>query len=686
MLSTGRDNQIGLFSYIALLDLGVLAVAWFKQWRSLHYLAWLATVLLSAAWLEEWYEPAKLGKTIFFFSLLFAIFAVLAVLHNIVNRVTVKWPDIGLVQINALVYFATCYNLLEPAHQKWLGLFAVAVSAFYLGLGYWTYSRDREDRYLVLTFLGLAAIFLTLAIPIQTGRQWVTIAWALEGLVLTWIGLRTESRWTRIAAAVVFGIASIHWMEVDRGEFAFREGAGFTPLFNPRGLSCAMLIACLAGAAWLYAKRGERVAPAERNLFASGAFLASQFFAVLWLSLEARDYYEQAKAPLLALVGEEPGRWEEVVRLDSRKHLLLTALWSAYSVAMALIGFAKRLPLLRWAAMPLLALAAAKALLFDARFYAAPGRLLLLNPVFAGFAILTAAMALLYWRYSRGLPEPEKQGGDELEEGKLLPPLLLAGANLFALIGLSLEVSGYFTAKIASDEAQTARAMAGMKRLMLTLLWSLYGAAAVRIAMSRGMRWLRIGGLAVILLAALKAVFVDLPQATAGRTPLLNVTFASFLAVIAALAFCYRLYAGAEGIEENLHERIVTGLLVLVHLLAIFALSAESEGYFSATLRPLEPASPAWREAMLARQLSLSVIWAVYGGAMLVAGLWRAIRLLRWMALLLLGLTIIKVFFVDLSSLDQIYRVISFVVLGAILLAVSFLYQQAQKRRAGEGE
>ena len=56
------------------------------------------------------------------------------------------------------------------------------------------------------------------------------------------------------------------------------------------------------------------------------------------------------------------------------------------------------------------------------------------------------------------------------------------------------------------------------------------------------------------------------------------------------------------------------------------------------------------------------------------------------MPLLLLGVTIVKVFLVDLSSLDQIYRVISFVVLGAILLAVSFLYQRAQKRLAGGGE
>jgi uncharacterized membrane protein len=52
------------------------------------------------------------------------------------------------------------------------------------------------------------------------------------------------------------------------------------------------------------------------------------------------------------------------------------------------------------------------------------------------------------------------------------------------------------------------------------------------------------------------------------------------------------------------------------------------------------------------------------------------------MALLLLSLTILKVFLFDLSSLEKLYRIISFIVLGAILLAVSFLYQRYRQRVA----
>ena len=64
----------------------------------------------------------------------------------------------------------------------------------------------------------------------------------------------------------------------------------------------------------------------------------------------------------------------------------------------------------------------------------------------------------------------------------------------------------------------------------------------------------------------------------------------------------------------------------------------------------------------------------------------RRSRLLRLLALALLGLTTLKVFFLDLSGLESAYRIVSFIVLGAILLAVSYLYQKSQRRPAPEDE
>src|SRR6185295_7267477 len=159
--------------------------------------------------------------------------------YNVVNRQPTRWLDLALVFINALLYFSATYELLEDDYHSYLGVFAVLVSVFYLALGYFTYRRDKQDRLLVFTFLGLAFLFLVLAVPIQFDQHWVTMAWAIEGAVMTWIGLRAEDRTSRYGALVVFGIAVAHWFHVDMQEFAYHANETFLPLLNRRALSCA---------------------------------------------------------------------------------------------------------------------------------------------------------------------------------------------------------------------------------------------------------------------------------------------------------------------------------------------------------------------------------------------------------------------------------------------------------------
>jgi len=72
----------------------------------------------------------------------------------------------------------------------------------------------------------------------------------------------------------------------------------------------------------------------------------------------------------------------------------------------------------------------------------------------------------------------------------------------------------------------------------------------------------------------------------------------------------------------------------------------------------------------------MSLLWSLYAIGMIVAGLLRHYRPVRLMALAVLAVTILKVFLSDLSFLENPYRILSFFVLGAILVAVSFLYQR----------
>jgi uncharacterized membrane protein len=77
---------------------------------------------------------------------------------------------------------------------------------------------------------------------------------------------------------------------------------------------------------------------------------------------------------------------------------------------------------------------------------------------------------------------------------------------------------------------------------------------------------------------------------------------------------------------------------------------------------------------------ALSAAWALYGAGSIAAGfIWR-LRAARLAGLALLSLTVVKVFTLDVSSLDTGYRILSFAVLGAILMGVSYVYQRFQSQ------
>lgn len=546
LLSTGTDNQVGLFGYIAVLAAGVLALAYYKQWRGLNYMAFTATTLMFAAWMLEWYAPPKLWPTIFFLTLFFLIFSVLAVLHNVIMQRPAAWLDVSLIVASASLYFSTSYALLDAAgYGSLLGSFAVLMSGFYLLLFYFAWNRHRADQLLVLTYLNAAFIFFTLAIAIQLNQHWITIGWGLEGAALVWIGLRTKTRALRRAAVLVFAGAVIHWFGVDADAVTPGLNYQFVPLLNSRAVSGAVLVAALAAAGWLYRRfSGE---DKERTRFAAAYLLATNVMMLTLLSMDTVDYFDQFKEMVrtaaAGLPNGDPGDLGELNRLENAKQLALSTLWIMYAAAGLTIGVLRGLKTLRMASLGLLAATVFKVLAFDAAY-----------------------------------------------------------------------------------------------------------------------------------------------RMTAEQTFIFNRTFAVFALLTLMMAWCIRLYARGKGINEEERNWIVQVMVVVANLVAIFGLSVEASGYFGAQTNVRRLTGEPDRDLRLAQQLSLSIIWATYGGGLLSTGVARHSRLLRMIALLLLGVTIIKVFLLDLAELDRFYRIVSFIVLGIVLLAVSFLYQQRERRTSEAGK
>lgn len=180
-------------------------------------------------------------------------------------------------------------------------------------------------------------------------------------------------------------------------------------------------------------------------------------------------------------------------------------------------------------------------------------------------------------------------------------------------------------------------------------------------------RWL---SLAILLVGVLHAMFLPEWFLRPVATPFWNQRFATSLAAVAALGavLWMALRAHRAGIPDTSPSwlQIAGAAAVLFNLTALCA-----------TVREL---SDLWRgtaaEADLRRALAISAFLMLYGAALLAVGFWRRTAFIRWQALILLVFTIAKVFLYDMRNLSQGYRVMSFLGLGALLMAVSFAYQR----------
>lgn len=678
LLSTGVDNEVGLFTYIALLDAGVLAVAYFKWWRSLDFASFVGTVAMTLGWAFTFYAPGKLWTTLFFLSVFFLLYALLPIFHNVLRGLPTRWFDVALALANATFYFGLSYLMLIDAGFDHVtpATHALLVCIFFTGLFYTTWRWSPDDQLLRYSYAGAAATFLTVAVAIQLELHWVTMAWAVEALMLTWVGLRSGEKAPLHAGLVIFCVAAGHWFIWDMLAVDYSADPSFIPLLNRRALSCGVLLLAIAGAARLY-KRTDELDENERSTMLTFFALTGNALALTLLSLDLNDYF---------VAGASKSEARKLVPIESAKQFSLSVLWTLYAATILALGVLRRSTLLRWGGLLLLLAATSKVLVFDSAFYAAWWHLPVLNQTFMAYALLVAALAFAAWLYGRTPGTPE-------HEQRAIVPILIGSANLLALTALSLEVIGYYDRSMAGLAASSRFSTdPGLfhegKIFTLAIVWTIYALYAFMVGVGRSNRAWRFGGLLLLVLTT-PLVFASLSYYDAPwHAIVFNRTMGVFAVFVAALWLIVRTYArSGEAFAEKPAVRYVA--IVAANVLAIIALSTQAAGYYEAKIAeelgregvaaPASDTPTALRNLELAKQLSLSVVWALYAIGLFIAGRVRRLRLLRVMALGLLSVTTLKAFIWDLSSLDRAYRIISFIMLGAILLVVSYFYQRSQQ-------
>ena len=180
---------------------------------------------------------------------------------------------------------------------------------------------------------------------------------------------------------------------------------------------------------------------------------------------------------------------------------------------------------------------------------------------------------------------------------------------------------------------------------------------------------LRAGGYFLLALAAARLLIFPLPAPQF----LFNERFAAYAVLI--LCFGAVVYAAREQASSvGRDELTALGVFaVAINVFALIALSLELWDHFGSH-------AGLGIDSGLAQHLALSLLWTAYASGLIALGVRRESALLRWQALVLFGLVVVKVFLYDSSYLERFYRIVSFFILGLVLLVVSFLYQRKVAR------
>jgi len=373
LASSGKDEQLVLFTYLLVLGAGALVMAAKNQWSSLQPIAFVGTQLYFWGWYNQFFHRTlPLERTVVFASLFFLLYSLLPV-RKAIEGARFDKVDTVVVLLNEFAFSGALFVLLWP-NDKWpLTLLFVALAAAHVGVARLVpAAKPGPSETARLLFAGLALTYLTAAIPVRFEGQWITLCFAAEGAILVWTGFRTVSNFLRQAGYFLLAVAALRLLAEPPG-----GGALF---FNARFAQFALMIACFGVA--LGAARSHRASIAGREQAEIGLLgVAINVYALIALSAEFWDYFGKATTAMDATLA---------------RHLSLSILWTGYATALILFGVQNKSALMRWQGLALFGLVVGKVFLYDLSFLERAYRIL-------SFLVLGAVLLGVSFLYQRKL-------------------------------------------------------------------------------------------------------------------------------------------------------------------------------------------------------------------------------------------------------------------------------------------
>ena len=210
----------------------------------------------------------------------------------------------------------------------------------------------------------------------------------------------------------------------------------------------------------------------------------------------------------------------------------------------------------------------------------------------------------------------------------------------------------------------------------VTVLWAGEAAVVTAIGLRERRDWMRAGGAVLLVLAIAQVLQLLAAPVPSSYAILFNQRVGGGGCVIAVLYLAAWLHRRARpDARASLTEATVG--VIAANVLTLVVLTAEINAFWL-----LRGAQTSATTAELARQVTLSVIWAIYAAALIGVGIVRRYPQIRYLAIVVFGITVLKVFAVDLARLSSVYRILSTMGLGLLLVMASYLYHRFRSQLA----
>jgi uncharacterized membrane protein len=483
LVSTGQDSRDVLFTYMLVLDLGVLGVAFFRRWRLLDTLALVGTLIMYAGWWERFYwqeisyTSAGPWPALSWLGGIYLLFLILPFTYHLVRKQPVTVERFIMAVANAAFAASFAWYMLRVDYLHTMGFVALGMAAAYLLLGALLAKRVPVDARAVFGTIAMTVTFLTLAVPMQLHAQGIMLAWVAEAPVLAFIAWRFRYLPVRVMAflVLVVGIGRLfaaHWP----------LHHGFFVAFANKEFWSAMAVPAAAAAFALvqHVYRGQQ-GQTDRALKVIAA-LGGGFLALVIVHVELFGWLRNDVSEYAA--------WCAVA-----------ALWAAGTVAYLVSSLrAGRSAPAVWGTAALTAAVAAVTVIGAYTEDLATTHVLFANARFAAGLLVVAAALALAWAIHRS-----RTAAGVAETAGVLAIITLVGGLTALLALLSTEVYTFCTDVIT--EYTTARRAGQMS---ITLVWSVYAAGLLWVGFWRRWRWVRWGALGLFGISAIKLMAVDL--------------------------------------------------------------------------------------------------------------------------------------------------------------------------------